>query len=172
MGSATSHTSSPTPLVTNDLGVETQVRVDADRNLRVGFPFGLKFVTVTDPGVAYANGVNALCLANPPSLDEQIRIASVGLSAKAAGDFYLVVAALGTVAGATTNNVFDLQGIRGEVIASTCDVVWAAFLSAQTRSASSPGFILDCGVGNELYLIAPDIVYSLIVTWREEIAEA
>ena len=142
--------------------------VDSNRSLHTTHSQSLQSISVTSPGVAYANGVNALCLANPES-GREIEILSLWIAAKAAGDFYLVCAELGVAPGSTTNHTFDLIGIKGDGITDTSDVTWAAFFAAQGRGATGGEYHFDGGVNCEIYLIAPDIDYNFVITWLEEI---
>ncbi len=142
--------------------------VDSNRSLHTTHSQGLHSVAVTSPGVAYANSVNAICLANPAS-GREIEIVSLWIAAKAAGDFYLVCAELGVSPGSTTNHVFDLIGIKGDGVTDTSDVIWAAFFAAQGRGATGGEYHFDGGMNCEVYLLAPNIDYSFVITWLEEI---
>ena len=141
---------------------------DSNSSLHTTHSQSLKSVAVTSPGVAYANGVNALCLVSPVS-GREVEIVSLWMAAKAAGDFYLVVKNLGLSPGDTTNNAFDLVGIKGDGVTDTSDVIWAAFFAAQGRGATGGEYHFDCGCDCELYLIAPDIDYNIVVSWLEEV---
>lgn len=135
--------------------------------LRTTHMAGLKSVSVCDPGVAYANGVNSLCLAAPSVETTELEIENIYLSSKAAGDFYICCRNLGIAPGATTNYTFDLVGILGDGITNTADVLWATFLGATGKGLTGGDFHFDIGPGCELYLIAPDITYDLVITWIE-----
>ena len=152
----------------NDDNDATVLTVDSNSSLHTTPSQNLKSVAVTSPGVAYANGVNALCLVSPAS-GREVEIVSLWIAAKAAGDFYLVVDELGVSPGSTTANIFDLVGIKGDGVTDTSDVIWAAFFAAQGRGATGGEHHFDCGLNCEIYLIAPDIDYSFVITWLEEI---
>ncbi len=152
----------------NDNADATFLTVDSNSSLHTTHSQSLQSISVTSPGVAYANGVNALCLANPES-GREIEILSLWIAAKAAGDFYLVCAELGVAPGSTTNHTFDLIGIKGDGITDTSDVIWSAFFAAQGRGATGGEYHFDGGVNCEIYLIAPDIDYNFVITWLEEI---
>ena len=144
------------------------LKVDSNESLHTTHSQSLKSLAVTSPGVAYANGVNALCLAKPAS-GREVEIVSLWIAAKAASDFYLVCSELGVDPGSTTNHTFDLVGIKGDGVTDTSDVVWAAFFAAQGRGATGGEYHFDGGLNCEIYLIAPDVDYSLVLTWLEEI---
>jgi len=127
----------------------------------------IKSVLVNQPGVAYAQSVNALCLIAPEHEGHHLEVMGVYLSTKAAGDFYLVVANLGVAAGSTTDNTFDLIGVRGTDIADTSDVVWAAFLANTSKGGTEGAYEMELNAGYEIYLIAPDVDYNLHITYRE-----
>ena len=151
----------------NDNADATFLTVDSNSSLHTTHSQSLKSVAVTSPGVAYANGVNALCLVSPAS-GREVEIVALWIAAKAAGDFYLVVKNLGVSPGITTDYTFDLVGIKGDGVTDTSDVIWAAFFAAQGRGATGGEYHFDCGCDCELYLIAPDIEYSIVITWLEE----
>lgn len=153
----------------NDNETVDLLRVDSSRSLHTTHSSDLMNISVVTPGVAYANGTNALCLAAPTAETYEIEIVSVWISAKAAGDFYLVVDNLGVTPRSTTNNTFDLVGIKGDGVTDTCDVVWGAFFAAQGRGATGGEYHTDCGLSNELYLIAPNVDYNIVVAWLNEI---
>ena len=137
--------------------------------LRISHSHGINAISVTTPGVAYANGANAMCLAAPTDEALCIELEAVYVSAKAVGDFYLVAANLGIAIGSTTANTFDLVGIKGSGLAvNTSDVVWAFFDAASGKSQSGGAMHFDLTDGHELYLIAPDIDYNIVVTWLQE----
>ncbi len=142
--------------------------VDSNESLHTTHSQNLKSMAVTSPGIAYANGVNALCLANPPE-GYEIEIVSLWIAAKAASDFYLVCSELGVDPGSTTNYTFDLVGVKGDGITDTSDAIWAAFFAAQGRGATGGEYHFDGGLNCEIYLIAPDVDYSFVITWLEEI---
>jgi len=85
-----------------------------------------------------------------------------------AGDLYLVADNLGNLPRTTTTNTFDLVGIKGDYVTSTSDVVWASFLGNTGKGDTGGDFHFDLTAGKELYLIAPDITYNLVVTWIQE----
>ena len=151
----------------NDNADATFLTVDSNSSLHTTHSQSLQSISVTSPGVAYANGVNALCLANPES-GREIEILSLWIAAKAAGDFFLVASELGVDPGSTSNHTFDLIGIKGDGVTDTSDVIWAAFFAAQGRGATGGEYHFDCGGDRELYLIAPNIDYSIVITWLEE----
>lgn len=152
----------------NDDGEVQKLTLDGLGNLHITHAHALKSLSVVTPGVAYANGVNALCVAAPPDETREIEIVSIWISAKAAGDFYIVTRDLDIDPGSTTNYTFDLVGIRGDGVTATSDVVWAAFFAAQGRGTTAGEFHFDCGAGREIYLIAPDIDYNVVVGWLDE----
>jgi len=153
----------------NDDGDTDLLRVDSSRSLHTTHSSDLMNIAVTAPGVAYANGVNALCIAAPTDETYELELVSVWIAAKAAGDFYLVADNLGVTPGSTTVNAFDLVGIKGDGVTDTADVVWAAFFAAQGRGATGGEYHTDCGLANELYLIAPAIDYNIVIAWLNEI---
>jgi len=155
--------------IVDDYGNVTSLRADHQGNLHVTHAHNLQSIMVNQPGVAYVNGVNALCIAVPSDEDHQIEIVNIYLSTDTAGSFYLVIADLGLTPGATTDNTFDLVGVLGDGITDTCDVAWAAFLAAQGRGLSSGEYHMDIGAGNELYLLAPDVDYHIHVGWIDEL---
>ncbi len=142
--------------------------VDSNSSLHTTHSQSLQSLAVISPGVAYANGVNVLCLAQPES-GKEIEILSLWIAAKAAGDFYLVCAELGVNPGSTTNHTFDLIGLKGDGVTDTSDAIWAAFFAAQGRGATGGEYHFDSGLNCEIYLIAPNVDYSLVVTWLEEV---
>lgn len=149
----------------DDGGIYQALRVDSEENLHVSHEHNIQTITITNPGLAYANSTNALCIAVTPTEAEEIEIISIYISTKAVGDFYLVAKDLDIAAGGTTSNNFDLIGIFGDGIADTSEVVWAYFNHANGRSQSQGGYHNDMGDGKELYLIAPDTVYSITVNY-------
>ena len=136
-------------------------------NLHVTHAKNLSSVTVTSPGVEYANGVNALCIATPEDPEHELELLGVYLSTKTAGDFYLVADNLGLSPGETTGNTFDLVGIYGDGVTNTCDVLWAAFLANNARGVTGGDFHEDLGLDVELYLIAPNVTYTITVMWMD-----
>ena len=136
--------------------------------IRTAHSHGLNSISVTSPGLAYANGANSLCLAAPTAETLSVEVENVYISAKAVGDFYLVVGNLDVAIGATTANVFDLVGINGVGVVNTSDVVWAFFNAAAGKGAAAGAMHFDLTVGHELYLIAPNIAYNIVVTWIQE----
>ena len=152
----------------NDDGAVQKLSVDGLGNLHMTHAHALKSLSVVSPGVAYANGVNALCLDAPPDETREIEIVSIWISAKAAGDFYIVTRDLDVDPGSTSNYTFDLVGVRGDGVTDTSDVVWASFFAAQGRGATGGEYHFDCGAGREIYLIAPDIDYNLVISWLDE----
>lgn len=153
--------------VNND-GEVQKLSVDGLGNLHMTHAHSLQSLSVVTPGVAYANGVNALCLAAPPDETREIEIVSIWISAKAAGDFYIVTRDLDVDPGSTSAYAFDLIGIRGDGVTDTSDVVWASFFAAQGRGATAGEYHFDCGAGREIYLIAPNIDYNIVLNWLEE----
>ena len=136
-------------------------------NLHVTHAKNLRSITVTSPGVEYANGVNALCIATPEDPEHELELLGVYLSTKTAGDFYLVADNLGLSPGETTGNTFDLVGIYGDGVTNTCDVLWAAFLANNARGVTGGDFHEDLGLDVELYLIAPNVSYTITVMWMD-----
>ena len=155
--------------IIDDEGNLTTLKSDHQGNLHVTHAHNIQTVIVTNPGVAYVNGTNALCLAKPSTEDHQLELVSIYLSTNVAGTFYLVSDNLGLNPGATTDNTFDLVGIKGDGVTDTCDVIWATFLANQRRGVTGGEFHIDLLNGEELYLIAPDVLYNLVINWIEEI---
>ena len=155
--------------IIDDEGNLTTLKSDHQGNLHVTHAHNIQTVIVTNPGVAYVNGTNALCLAKPSTEDHQLELVSIYLSTNVAGTFYLVSDNLGLNPGATTDNTFDLAGVKGDGIVDTCDVIWATFLANQRRGVTGGEFHIDLLNGEELYLIAPDVLYNLVINWIEEI---
>ncbi len=152
----------------DDDGIVTSLISDHQGNLHVTHAHNIQTVSVTNPGVAYVNGTNALCIAKPSDEAHQIELVSIYLSTNVAGSFYLVSDDLDIDPGSTTANTFDLAGMRGNGMVQTCDVIWATFLANQRRGVTGGEFHWDLPNGEELYLIAPDVLYSLVVNWIEE----
>lgn len=156
-------------LVARDDNEDPQLlKSDTERNLHITHAHNIKSVSVTSPGVAYVNGTNALCLVAPTS-NREVEIVSVRISTKAAGDFYICARNLGNSLGDTTTYTFDLSGIKGDGVTDTCDCIWAMLLTAAGRGATGGEYVFDCGCDCELYLIAPDVDYSLTVSWLIEV---
>lgn len=155
--------------VVDDEGHIVDLIADHDGNLRVTHPEGLKSVMVNEPGVAYANGANALCLAAPSDENHHLDLIGVYLSTNAAGSFYLVTANLGLAPGATTANIFDLVGVMGDDIVNICDVTWAAFMGNQRRGVTGGNWDMHTMAGEEVYLIAPNVNYHIHVNYLEEL---
>ncbi len=155
--------------VLDDEGHIVELLADHSGNLHVTHASELKSVMVNEPGVAYANGVNALCLAAPSDEDHRLDLIGVYLSTNAAGSFYLVTGNLGTAAGATTAYTFDLVGVMGDDIVNTCDVTWAAFMGNQRRGVTGGNWDMHLLAGRELYLIAPNVNYHVHVNYSEEL---
>jgi len=179
MGDSTSHTTPKTVQIKGiddtdgsthvlDAGNVVDLNGKKHHGLRTSHTHGLNSIAVTSPGVAYANGANALCIAAPTNEAYIVELEAIFLSVKVAGDFYLVAANLGNLPGTTTNNVFDLVGVKADYITSTSDVVWAAFLGNTGKGDTGGDFHFDLTPGKELYLIAPNIDYNLVVTWIQE----
>ena len=154
-------------VVDDDLTVSSLLS-DHQGNLHVTHAHNIQSISVTNPGVAYVNGTNALCLAKPSAEDHQLELVSIYLSTNVSGSFYLVSGNLDIDPGSTTDNTFDLAGIRGDGVTRTCDVIWATFLANQRRGTTQGEFHWDLLDGEELYLIAPDVLYNLTVNWLEE----
>ncbi len=154
--------------ILDDDGELVSLRADHQGNLHVTHAHNIQNISVTNPGVAYANGVNALCLGTPSDEDHWIELVSIYLSTNVSGSFYLVSGNLGLTGGATTDNTFDLAGMRGDGLTDTCDVIWATFLANQRRGVTGGEFHWDLPAGEELYLIAPNELYNIVVNWIEE----
>ena len=152
----------------DDHGVYRPLRSDHDGNLHVAGPHGIQAAMVNEPGLAYANGVNALCLAAPVDEDHHLELIGVYLSTNAAGSFYLVAGNLGIAPGATSNYTFDLVGVMGTDLTRDMDVVWAAFLANQGRGVTGGNFHMDLMAGEELYLLAPDVTYHVHINYLDE----
>ena len=153
----------------DDDGVVQKLKVDHLGNLHVTHPHETKSVMVNEPGLAYANGVNALCIAAPSDEDHYLELVGIYLSTNAAGSFYLVVADLGLTPGTTTANLFDLVGVMGSDITDTCEVAWAAFLANQGRGVTGGNYLMDLMAGYELYLIAPNEDYHIHVNYLDQL---
>ena len=155
-------------LTEDDHGVYRPLRSNHEGNLHTMGPHGIQSAMVNEPGLAYANGVNALCIAAPEDEDHHLEIAGVYLSTNAAGSFYLVAENLGVAPGATTAHTFDLVGVMGSDLARTCDVIWAAFLANQGRGITGGNYQMNLLNGEELYLLAPNETYHVHVNYMDE----
>ena len=153
--------------VVDDEGHIVDLLADHSGNLHITHATGLKSIMVNEPGLAYANGVNALCLAAPSTEAHRLDIVGVYLSTNAAGSFYLVTRNLGIAPGATTNYTFDLVGMMGTDITNTCDVIWGAFLANQGRGVTGGSYDMHLMAGREVYLIAPNVTYHVHVNYLE-----
>ncbi len=156
------------PQTVDDDGNLVSLISDHQRNLHVTHAHNIQSVSVTNPGVAYANGVNALCLGKPSDEDHHLELVSVYLSTNVSGSFYIVSDDLDIDPGSTTTNTFDLAGIRGNGVTQTCDVIWATYLANQRRGTTGGEFHWDLPAGEELYFIAPNELYTLVINWIEE----
>jgi len=154
--------------VIDDHGDYTPLLADHSGNLHTAGPHGVLAAMVNEPGVAYANGVNALCLAAPSDEDHHLELLGIYLSTNAAGSFYLCSRNLGIAPGATTNYTFDLVGVMGDGLTRSMDVVYAAFLANQGRGVTGGNYKVNLASGEELYLLAPDVTYHIHVNYMEE----
>lgn len=152
----------------DDHGVYRTLRSDHFGNLHVAGPHGIQAAMVNEPGLAYANGVNALCLAAPEDEDHHLEVSGVYLSTNAAGSFYLVAGNLGVTPGTTSVYTFDLVGVMGSDLVRTCDVIWASFLANQGRGVTGGNYQMSLLDGEELYLLAPDVTYHIHVNYMDE----
>jgi len=154
--------------VIDDHGNYTTLLADHAGNLHTAGPHGVKAAMVNEPGLAYANGVNALCLAAPSDEDHHIEILGVYLSTNAAGSFYLCARNLGIAPGATSAYTFDLVGVMGDQMTRSTDVIYASFLANQGRGTTGGNYKMNMMDGEELYLLAPDVTYHIHVNYMEE----
>jgi len=154
--------------VIDDHGNYTSLLADHAGNLHTAGPHGVQAAMVNEPGLAYANGVNALCLAAPTDEDHHLEILGVYLSTNAAGSFYLCARNLGIAPGATSAYTFDLVGIMGDDLTRTTDVVYASFLANQGRGTTGGRYKMNLMNGEELYLLAPDVTYHIHVNYMDE----
>jgi len=154
--------------VIDDHGNYTTLLADHGGNLHTAGPHGVQAAMVNEPGLAYVNGANALCLAAPSDEDHHIEILGVYLSTNAAGSFYLCARNLGIAPGATSAYTFDLVGVMGDDITRTTDVVYAAFLANQGRGVTGGNYKINMLDGEELYLLAPDVTYHIHVNYTDE----
>ncbi len=136
--------------IEDDDGNLVSMKADHQGNLHVTHAHNIQTAIITNPGVAYINGTNALCLGTPSDEAHWLELVSIYLSTNVAGSFYIVSANLGLTGGATTPNTFDLAGIRGDGITRTCDVIWATFLANQGRGTTGEEFHIDLPAGEEL----------------------
>ncbi len=154
--------------IVDDDGNMTSLRSDHQGNLHVTHAHNIQTLMLTNPGVAYVNGTNALCIGKPSDETHWLELVSIYISTNVSGSFYLVSADLDLTPGATTDYTFDLAGIRGNGVTRTCDVLWATFLANQRRGTTGGEYHVDLPAGEELYIIAPDELYSITINWIEE----
>ena len=154
----------------DDHGVYRTLRSDHSGNLHTAGPHGIQSAMVNEPGVAYVNGTNALCLAAPEDEDHHLELLGVYLSTNAAGSFYLCARNLGIAPGATSAYTFDLVGVMGDDLTRSCDVVYSAFLANQGRGVTGGQYKMNMLDGEELYLLAPNVTYHIHVTYMDESA--
>ncbi len=152
----------------DDHGNVVSLLSDHSGNLHTAGPHGVKAAMVNEPGLAYANGVNALCIAAPSDEDHHLEILGVYLSTNAAGSFYLCARNLGVAPGATSAYTFDLIGVMGDQMTRSTDVLYAAFLANQGRGVTGGNYKVNLADGEELYLIAPNVTYHIHVAYLDE----
>ena len=154
--------------VIDDHGNYTTLLADHSGNLHTAGPHGVKAAMVNEPGLAYANGVNALCLAAPSDEAHHLELLGIYLSTNAAGSFYLCARNLGIAPGATSAYTFDLVGVMGDDLTRTTDVIYASFLANQGRGTTGGNYKMNMLNGEELYLLAPNVTYHIHVNYVDE----